>query len=177
MFRSIDCKSYKISICNSEHSGVELRNITHRLPSLFQSNLLMIRAIIRKQRSTLFLVTHKRWNAESTKSAGNREDTERKGKTCRYVQAKLRNPIWRSQPQNITAHPDNPAGLLICWWWDVSREIATRYVLSAWIPLGPFSTSHPRTSPDSILSVRARFLVLTEKTVDSELQDSLYRTN
>lgn len=85
MFGLIDCKNYKICVILS----IELRNITHRLPSLFQSNLLMIRAIIRKQRSRLFLVTHKRWNVEWTKSAGNREDIERNGKTCRRNYATL----------------------------------------------------------------------------------------
>lgn len=70
------------------------------------------------------------------------------GREMRCVEAKLRNPIYAEpQPQNITAHPDNPGALLICWWWDVSREIATRHALSASIPPGPFSTSHPRPHP------------------------------
>lgn len=54
-------------------------------------------------------------------------------------EAKLRNPICRSQPQDITARwhiqiiPPGP-GPLICWWRDLSREIATRYALFARIP-------------------------------------------
>jgi len=54
--------------------------------------------------------------------------------------AKLRNPICRCQPRSITVRRHIQIilpgpGPLICWWRDLSREIATRYELFARIPL------------------------------------------
>lgn len=60
--------------------------------------------------------------------------------------AKLRNPICRCQPRSITVRRyiqiilPGP-GPLICWWRDLSREIATRYALFARIPLRCHSIS------------------------------------
>lgn len=77
----------------------------------------------------------------------------RREMTC--VEVKLRNPIYAEPTAEYhCTSTDNPGALLICWWWDVSREIATRYALSASIPPGPFSTSHPRPHPHRIQSYR-----------------------